>query len=132
MLSEIKKIIKTDSKLQLLLLSGLIIQIITSVTAIGFYHPDQHFQIIEFSSYQSGNESSASQVWELHYMVRPTLQVYLFSAFYNTCQLFKIYDPYLQLTLLRVIFGVILFIVFNLISIYYFRNEKSALLYWVL
>src|ERR1700680_2905339 len=100
-----KKIIQEDPKLQLLLLGAIIVQILTCITAIGFYHPDQHFQIIEYSSLQLKNQSAATQVWELGAHIRPTLQVYLFSAYYLVCKTFGIADPYTQLTILRIFLG---------------------------
>lgn len=132
MLTEIRKIIQQDRKLQLVLLGGLIIQLITCITATGFYHPDQHFQIVEFSSYQLGNESGASSVWEFTHFVRPTLQIYVFSAYYEVCSFIGIQDPYLQLTILRIILGLAMLFLFNLIALYYFKNDNKKILYSVL
>ncbi len=119
--------IKNDYKLQLLLFGMLVIQLLFCITSVGFYQPDQHFQIIEFSSYQLGEKSGVAGIWELDSKIRPTLQVYIFSAFISGCRLFNIDDAYLQLTLLRSAFGLIAFIVFNLISLYYFKNQKQVL-----
>jgi GPI mannosyltransferase 3 len=132
MFTEIKKIIQQDRKLQLILLAGLIIQIITSITAIGFSNFDQHFSIVEFSSWQLGNENAAHYAFELDAKIRPTLQVYLFTGYYKTCMFLHIEDPYLQLTILRIILGLILFSIFNLIAIYYFKNGNRKILYYVL
>lgn len=118
---------RNDRKLQGILLGGLIVQILYCITAVGFYHPDQHFQIIEFSSYQLAEASGATSVWELAAQIRPTLQVYLFSAFVKTCRLIHIYDPYVQLTLLRLVFGLLAWGIFNRIAFHYFRNHKSIL-----
>lgn len=127
-----KKIIREDPKLQLLLLSAVIVQILTCITAIGSYHPDQHFQIIEFSSLQLKNQSAAPQVWELAAHIRPTLQVYIFSAYYLTCQFFRITDPYAQLTIVRIFMGLALLTLFNAICIYYLKAFPRKVLYIVL
>ena len=132
MFTELKRMIQKDRKLQLILAGGLIIQLITCITAIGFYHPDQHFSIIEFSSWQLGKESGVSYVWEFTHFVRPSLQIHLFSAYYSICTTLGINDPYLQLTILRVMLGLAMFILFNLLSLYYFKNEKPKILYSVL
>ena len=92
MLAEIKKLIQKDRKLQMILAGGLIIQLVTCITATGFYHPDQHFSIIEFSSWQLGKESGVSYVWEFTHFVRPSLQIYMFSGYYKFC-LLNINDP---------------------------------------
>jgi phosphatidylinositol glycan class B len=93
---------------------------------------DQHFQIVEFSLFQLGKPNGAVTVWEIEHFVRPTLQVYLFSGFYLVCNVLSITDPYVQLTILRVILGVSMFAVFNLIALYYFRNDRKILFYVLL
>lgn len=130
--TEIKTLIQKDRKLQLLLLSMLLVQLITCISQLGFYQPDQHFQIIEFSSYQLKQPSSAQRVWEFAASIRPTLQVYLFSAYISFCQLLTIHDPYVQLTILRISTGLVLFCFFTLMVFYYFRNANRKILYSVL
>ncbi|HXB94809.1 MAG TPA: hypothetical protein VNU70_06615, partial [Puia sp.] len=131
-LKELNAMIRGDARLRLLLFSGLLIQIIICISAVGVYHPDQYFQIIEFSSYQLNKASAAGRVWEFAAHLRPTIQVYLFSAYYEVCAGLGILDPYVQLGLLRVIFGLILFVFFNGVTLYYFRQERRPILYIVL
>lgn len=116
-----------DRKVQWILLGGLLVQILFCITAVGFLHPDQHFQVIEFSSYQLGEQSSAGSVWELAAQIRPTLQIYIFSAFIKVCRLLHIDDAYTQLMLLRFIFGLLAFAVFNRIALHYFKDNKRVL-----
>lgn len=132
MLTSTKNIIQNDRRLQLILAAGFIIQIITCITAIGFYHPDQHFSIVEFSSWQLGKPSGASYVWEFTHFVRPTLQIHLFSLYVKACEVIGITDPYLQLTFLRLKLGIISWIVFNLLAFFYFKNAPRSILYSVL
>src|SRR5580704_7781483 len=96
-------ILLKDTRLRLILLAGFIIQVVVCITAIGIYHPDQYFQIIEFSSYQLNRASAAGHVWEFAAQLRPTLQVYLFSGYYKLCSGLGIHDPYVQLELLRLL-----------------------------
>lgn len=112
--------------------AGLVIQFITSVTAVGASSADQHFQIIEFSLNQLGQPSGAPYVWEYDHFVRSTIQVYLFSGFHLFLNAVGITDPYTQLTILRVILGVLMFVVFNLIVFHYFRNASRKILIFVL
>lgn len=121
------RLLINDSRLRWLLLFSLFIQLIFCITQVGFLHPDQHFQLIEFSSWQLGEPSGATSVWELKSHIRPTLQVYLFSGFVKLCRLFQVYDSYLQLIILRLLFGVLGFVVFNAIGIYYFKADKQHL-----
>lgn len=121
-----------DTRLRLILLAGIMIQVVVCITAIGIYHPDQYFQIIEFSSYQLNRASAAGHVWEFAARLRPTLQVYLFSGYYKLCSGLGIRDPYVQLALLRLLFGLLLFFFFNGITLFYLRREDRRILYFVL
>lgn len=120
-----------NSRIRWLLLVSLLIQLIFCVTQVGYFHPDQHFQLIEFSSWQLGEPSGATSVWELSSHIRPTLQVYLFSGFVKLCRFCAVNDPYTQLTILRVLFGLIGFSLFNAIGVCYFKDNPK-LLYLVL
>ena len=115
-----------------MLFAGLVLQIITSITAIGASSADQHFQIIEFSLNQLGQPSGAPYVWEYDHFVRSTIQVYLFSGFHLFLNAISITDPYTQLTILRVLLGVLMFVVFNLLVFHYFRNASRRILIFVL
>lgn len=132
MLNGTRNIIRTDSKIKWVLLAGLAVQILTSITAIGVSSADQHFQIVEFSLHQLGKPSGAGYVWEFDHFVRPTLQVYLFSGFHLLCNALGIADPYLQLTILRVVLGLVMFVVFNLLVFHYFGHQPRKILFYVL
>ena len=110
-----------------LLLIALLVQVVTSLTQTGYLHPDQHFQLIEFSSWQLGEPSGATRVWELASHIRPTVQVYLFSAFVVTCRFLNVSDPYAQLTVLRVLMGLAGFALFNAMAIHAFRTNRRVL-----
>jgi len=119
----ITELIRNDAGIQRLLLGAVFIQIIICITATGIYHPDQHFQLIEFSMHQLHQPSAAPVVWEYSAHIRSTLQVYLFSGYYEVCTWMGIHDPYVQLEILRIVFGLGLFVFFNAITLYYVRDE---------
>lgn len=127
---EVKETIRKDYRLQLLLLASLIVQVIMCISAIGVYHPDQHFQIIEFSSAQL--HKPFGHVWEYDAHIRPSLQVYLFSGYRILCDSLGLHDPFSQMTILRLLFGLALFVLFNTLALWYFRQENRRILYWVL
>ncbi len=41
---------------------------------VGYFHPDEHFQLLEFAGYLSGMVSSETLPWEFHHAMRPSLQ----------------------------------------------------------
>ncbi|MBS1606408.1 MAG: hypothetical protein JST42_27370 [Bacteroidetes bacterium] len=126
---EFRETIRRDKTLRLLLLASLIVQFIVCLTAIGIYHPDQHFQIIEFSSAQL--HKPFGYVWEYDAHIRPTLQVYIFTGYRLLCGWVGITDPFTQMTLLQVIFGLALFVLYNAFALWYFKDGNRRTLYWV-
>ncbi len=53
---------------------GLLVFITASVFSSGYYHPDEHFQILEFCNYKLGNSSASDLPWEFNEKMRPALQ----------------------------------------------------------
>ncbi|HEY4337734.1 MAG TPA: hypothetical protein VGM89_17595 [Puia sp.] len=131
-LETLKGILRDDRRLRPLLLASLFVQIVICCTAAGIYHPDQYFQIIEFSSWQLHRPSAVGQVWEFGAHLRPTVQVYLFSGYSLLCSALGLHDPYLQLGLLRMIFGLALFVLFNGMALYYFQRDRRVLFFVLL
>jgi len=131
-LNNLIAIVKKDRILQLILFAGLLIQLFTAITAHGFFHPDQHFQILEFSSLQLHKESYAPKIWEYASKIRPSLQVYLFSGYELLCSAIGITDPFNQLTVLRIIQGLIFLLAFNCMAIWYFGKGEKKVLYIIL
>lgn len=111
---------------------GFLVQLITAYTALGFFHPDQHFQIIEFSSYQLGLTNGTGHIWELNSQIRSTFQVYLFSGYVLFCKAIGITNAFTQLTLLRLVFGSLLWFFFNKVAIHFLKNNKQNLFYALL
>ena len=122
--------IKNSVNIQLILLFGLIVQILFCITSVGYFHPDQHFQIIEFSSLQLHKNNAAGAVWELQSNIRPTLQVYLFSGFRIACEKLSIINPFSQLLILRLIQGLLFWIFLNYISFFYnkYATKKNLII----
>ena len=132
MIKDLRTAIRNDRNLQFILFFAFAIQIIFCITATGFYHTDQHFQVVEFSSQQLGDPSGFPFVWEYDHPVRSTIQVYLFSGYHLLLKNIGISDPYLELTILRIFFGVAMFILFNVMALYYFKDDKKIIPYSVL
>ena len=128
MLARIQRIINQNKYIPWVLIAGFIVQVVTSLTAIGVSSADQHFQIVEFSMYQLQKANGAVQVWEIDNFVRPTLQVYLFSAYHLACNFLGLTDPYAQLTVLRLFLGMAMFVVFNAMALFYFKNHPPRTL----
>ena len=116
--------IKDSRDIQLILGFGLIIQIIFCITGVGYFHPDQHFQILEFSSLQLQQHNAANSVWELESNIRPTIQVYLFSGYRILIENFGVVNPFSQLLILRLIQGLLFWYLLNYIAFFYNKHTS--------
>ncbi len=116
----------------LILLFALVIHVIQAIQAVGYFHPDQHFSIIEFASYKLGFSSADQMAWEFPNKVRPTMQVYLFLGFYQLMDLLNLGDAYTSLTILRLFVVLLNFILFNYIIFREFKSENQILLIIIL
>jgi phosphatidylinositol glycan class B len=81
---------------------GLFVFIITAFFSEGYHHPDEHFQILEFSSYMLGKSPASDLPWEFQDMVRPALQPALASAIIKTLNIAGIYNPFTYALILRI------------------------------
>lgn len=120
-------LLKQDKKLRLLFIAGLLIQIWFSYIQVGFFHPDQHFQIVEFSSHQLHETNFVNKIWEFNDQIRPTFQVYLLSALRILLSTISINDGFCAITIVQTITGILMFLLFNAIAIHYFKDKKKVL-----
>ncbi|MFY7651770.1 MAG: hypothetical protein ACOVQE_03670 [Chitinophagaceae bacterium] len=114
--------------LQRWLLVMLLVQVLFSYRSIGFFHPDQHFQIIEFALHQLKEPNGTAPIWELEKMIRPSVQVHLFSAFYIVCNSIGIDNPFTQIGILHCLMGLSMFVLFSAILIWYLQKKSLPVL----
>ena len=53
---------------------GIVISVLMAWNSEGFYHYDEHYQIIEFAQYKAGKAVPEGLAWEFHEKIRPGLQ----------------------------------------------------------
>ena len=54
-------------------LTALVVYIVAAWFSTGFYHGDEHYQLIEFAAYKMGTVSPEGLAWEFTARVRPAL-----------------------------------------------------------
>jgi phosphatidylinositol glycan class B len=97
----------------------------------GFFHEDEHFQLIEFANYKMGNVEAADLPWEFAEKMRPTFQVGMVYVVLNLLHAAGIHDPFTATTVLRVIAAILSFM-----ALYTFFNRykpeliKKQSVYW--
>ncbi len=84
-------------------LVALALYVVSAWFSTGFYHGDEHYQIIEFAAYKMGTVSPDELAWEFGARVRPAIQPFI--AFYviRALQVISLEDPYIQAFVLRLL-----------------------------
>ena len=80
---------------------ALIVHLICVWFSVGFHHPDEHFQLIEFANYKCGHTPLAKLPWEFPAQMRPGLQPLMVYVLLKPYYLLGFTDPYAFAMLLR-------------------------------
>ena len=77
----LNKNIGINSVENMVLFLALILYLTAAIYNSGYYHPDEHFQILEFAKWKLGQSSGTSMAWEHEAMIRPTLEPWIRKSF---------------------------------------------------
>ncbi len=116
-----------NSQFKYYYLLGLFVFITTAIFSVGFHHPDEYFQILEFASYKLGNTPSNSLAWEFADRIRPTLQptiAFLALKLFNTIGLI---NPFTISLILRLITALLAWLVISKISHLLLNQFKTTI-----
>ena len=105
-------------------LGGLLIFLITACMSEGFYHPDEHFQLLEFSHYKRGLSPASDLPWEFHEQMRPTLQPVLAMGLMNGLALVHIDNPFTYALILRILSALLNWWVISKLCLLLLRDFK--------
>ena len=83
-------------------LGGLFL-LLGTIFSVGYHHPDEHFQIIEFALQKLGRISDKELPWEFKEEMRPALQPILAMVGMNGCELIGISSPFTIAFFLRLV-----------------------------
>jgi phosphatidylinositol glycan class B len=98
-----------------------VVYITTAFNSHGFYHADEHYQIIEFAGFKLGTCTPDELAWEFKAQIRPTVQPVICLVFLKTCEFLNINNPYNQAFVLRLISAL-----FSITVIFFFiQNTKG-------
>ena len=84
------------------LIAGLLIHLIAPIFSIGYLHPDEHFQILEFLGAKLGITPLASLPWEYAAKMRPWTQPGIYFLMIKLCQLIGIEDRFFWTVTIRI------------------------------
>jgi phosphatidylinositol glycan class B len=113
-------------KRKIYIISGLVF-LLTAWFSEGYNHPDEHFQILEFSAFKLGLNDAAHLPWEYQYAMRPAIQPLMAYCVHQCVSFIGITDPFIISFLLRLLSAAISFLsIWMLFRLYSVRlsNEK--------
>ncbi len=97
---------------------------VTAWYSKGYYHADEHYQIIEFAGAKLGTNSASEQAWEFEAASRQTIQPAMAYVIFSVLGFFHISDPYTKSFILRLLTTVIALLVIR----FFVRTMLSSIL----
>lgn len=98
-----------------------VVYITTAFNSHGFYHADEHYQIIEFAGLKLGTHTPDELAWEFKAQIRPSFQPFICFVLLKTFKFITINNPYNQALILRLLTAL-----FAIVAIFYFiQNTKN-------
>jgi phosphatidylinositol glycan class B len=95
------------SKYRKLIIFGIIIHIFTAIFSVGYYHVDEHFQILEFTSLKLGIAQEEQLPWEFQAHLRPAIQPAFAYILIKILNFAALNNPFYHATILRIISAVL-------------------------
>jgi len=96
-------------------LSGLILMLVASWFSLGYYHFDEHFQILEFAGFKLGLNSLNNMPWEYTDQMRPAVQPMIAFGVYRVFGWLGTTDPFFIAFFLRMVSGLLTFLAMVLV-----------------
>lgn len=85
----------------IIFLIALSVYSITAFNSHGFYHADEHYQLIEFAGLKLGTNLPADLCWEFKAQIRSALQIAICAGVFKSLNYLSITDCYAQAAALR-------------------------------
>ncbi len=92
-----------------------LIFVVTAWFSIGYNHPDEHFQILEFAGFKLGMNPAADLPWEYGFAMRPAFQPFIAWSVYSVSSFIGMADPFLVTFFLRLLNAAITFLSIHLV-----------------
>ncbi len=111
------------------------VYLITAWNSSGYYHADEHYQLIEFAQLKLGTNTTADLPWEFKEQMRPAFQPAVAFVVLKLLKVFSINDPYHQMFVLRLLSGVLAVLVFSFFiqaTKHLFKETSAQIIYPIL
>jgi len=115
-----------------IVLLGVVAHLCAAIFSAGFYHYDEHFQILEFAGLKLGLNETTDLAWEYPEQIRPALQPAIAYALIKTCHVLHLRSPFAQALILRLLSAVLALIgVTCLIKVFWHEIKSDILKKWL-
>ena len=84
---------------------GAIFYVLAAVIAVGYIHPDQHFQTLEFAHVKTSPGNENLMVWEYRSKIRPWTQPYIYIAVISGLKAIGVDNPFVHDAVIRLATG---------------------------
>jgi phosphatidylinositol glycan class B len=111
---------------------GLFVLVVAAYFSLGHYHPDEHFQILEFCNYKLGQTPAADLAWEFKAQIRPALQPAIAFVCIKCWQLLGVQNPFILAFLLRLLTALLVWSIvvkMILLQLHDFSNQLTKKLF---
>jgi phosphatidylinositol glycan class B len=82
---------------------GLAIQVLAALCSIGYNHPDEQWQVMEFASYKLGFSPAADLPWEFREQIRQAWQPWIVFLLGKALLALNLYNPFTLALILRLL-----------------------------
>jgi len=132
----IKDLKESFQKKQIIIIFCLfVISVIFAIINKTPYHPDEHFQILEFLGSKTDKTPVNELAWEYKTQIRPWMQIGIYYIINKIFLFLNISDPFVISTAFRffsIIFGIISIMLFFLAFKKHFKDKESENIYLLL
>jgi phosphatidylinositol glycan class B len=90
---------------------AIILYCFTAYYSNGYYHADEHYQIIEFAGAKLGTNLAHEQAWEFKAMSRQAIQPAIVYVIFRVLEVFHISDPYTKVFILRLLTAILALVI---------------------
>lgn len=99
--------IRKDPFHVIVLITAIFWCVLTAYNSSGYYHPDEHYQIVEFARYKLGSDRPNDLAWEYNAAIRSAFQPAICFVVFRLCNGIGLEDPYLQAFALRLLTAIL-------------------------
>lgn len=83
--------------------SASLVFLITALNSHGFYHADEHYQVLEFAMFKEGTNEIKDLAWEFKEKIRSGLMPSIAFLLFSILKFFNLTEPHLQAQILRLL-----------------------------